>query len=573
MEPKDIILLVCLVVGALLLIAIVAVILFFRSRFQKKNEIVNLEKERDYLQTLMSGKIAKNIARIELISRTNLLYGEVLKTAQTSSKPLLISLNGELKEEIESLNLRVKNKDFSGLKKDINIVKSHLNSTKTRVLSLEAEIDEIIKPEEETRTSALYVKEELREIRKLYAEHEKEVQLVAKVFKDLIDNVNEEFNKIDAYIERAEYTEANNSIREMDALFKELHVIFIDLPQCCVLITEVIPNKIIEVRRIYEDMEKQQFPLRHLKVSGGLEEIQSQVDLLLAKIKQLQTRGVYALLNEYNNKLEEYKANFTKERLARAEFDKIYNSTASIVDGLHKRYIRLSKNLHEVRRYYSISSQFEAKLEDIKKQIDDITSVKRNLDTYVHSATGPHYSLLLSKTKQLKDKAEECERNFMSFQEYENSLKDDAEKSYNLINTIFFHLFDVKRKVADLVSEPLRDTYNLQIKKCYSNLNQLSDAINSIPIDVDKVNALTSKVVAIYEDLNSRVESDTKYQKACEANFVNANIYRGQFSDVDHQMGLIETAINDGQYQIAYKELITILTKHGSTFVSIDESN
>ena len=570
-EWQKILLIVGIVLGVLLVLALVIVILFFRSRAVKRRQISDLEKERDYLQTLLSGKVAKNIARIELISRTNLLYVEVLGEVQKAFRPLLVSLNTDLKTQIETLQNRIKIKEYSGLKKEIVKSKSNLVDTKTKVLSLETQIDEIVKPEEETRTSALYVKEELREIKKVLAAHEKELALVSGTFKDLIENVNSHFTKIDSLIERAEYVEANNSIREMAALFKELRMIVEDLPQTCVLLTEVLPAKMKEVNQTYLDMENQQFPLRHLRVLQALDEMEIEIKAITEKVIRLETRNVYKTVSAFNTQLEDFKTSFTKERVCRSEFDRIYQPTATIVEGLHKRFIKLSKNLHEVRKYYSISEEFENKLEEIKMQIDDITSVKRNLDTYIHSASGPHYSLLLTKTKQLKEKADECERNFASFQDYESSLKNDAEKSFDLINTMFFKLFEVKRKIRNLISENIRDNYSLQVKKCYAQLNLLSEAIKSTPIDMDRVNAITSKVLAIFDELNANVERDIKYQKACEQNFVNANIYRAQFNEVNRQMVLIENAIKEGQLQLAYKELASILAKHNSTYVTIEE--
>jgi|GEM_PF-5535364 len=574
MEVYEIVLLVIgISLGIIVLGAALFLFLFIRGRSKVRRGAEQLRQERDYLHSLLTGKIAKNISRIELVSRTNLLYVEVLNSLRKRYQPLLEQLNTECRYQIDELQDRIKDREYPGLKRLVQDAKTYFNVVKGDILALEKEIDDIIRPEEEARSNALMVKELYRDIKKIYNEHESDLSLVKETFKNISDNVNNRFNKIDSLIECAEYSEVNRLIDEVNTFLHELLHILEELPKICLLLNVVLPTKINEVNQIYDDMEKQDFPLRHLRVKSTIVEIDKSMLLIGEDVKILKTKGVFDALNAFSNKLDEFKDEFNKERFSKNEFDKIYGGIADIADNLHKRYIRLSKDLHEVRRYYIISEEFEQKLAQIKIQIDEVSLIKRNLDTYIHSSTGLHYSLLLEKTKQLEEQAILCNRNFTSFSEYETSLKSDAEKAFATVNAIFFKLFEVKRKIKGLVSQKLRETYDNRVDKCYAQLLELSDSLKTIPIEIDKVNALTNRLTFLFEDLASRIDSDYKIQNACELNFVSANVYRGQFSEVNRQMINIENSFLDGEYSLVYKELISILTKNGATsYASIDEN-
>lgn len=555
--------------GILILILIIfSLSMFFIGRSKKKNAVATLEREHAYLLSLMSEKLAKNIARIELISRTNLLYVEVLEKCREKFQPILANLNGSIAIDIKNLRQDIVEKEYGKINKRINEAKNKLNLIKQDILALEKEIDAIIKPEEEARSEALMVKELFREVKKIYHNDESDLTLVHTSFKNIFDNVNDNFIEIDRLIESAEYVEVRSTIDSLVNLFNELLRILKDLPTICMMITSIIPNKMAHVDSIYEKLEKENFPLRHLRVKGGLTEMEKELESIKTRTIQLDINKSKERLESFNLQLENYLLEFEKEKEAKVEFERIYKTIAEVVDSLHKRYIKLSNNLHEIRRYYQISSDYEARLEEIKMQIDDITSIKRSLDTYVHSSTGQHYSLLVFKAHQLEERAALTEKNLSGFKNYETSLKDDAERAYELMHQVYFKLFELKRKSEYFVAEKQIVYLKQNINACYQIIEALQESLKIIPIDIVKVNNLINQLSFKSSDLEEYLNKEYTLLRLCEINFTHANLYRFQFSEVNRQMVQIENSFWHGDYKSTFEDLSIVLRKQGSQVIT-----
>lgn len=558
------------VVAILLSLTFMIFIIIVLHHYNANKATNKLKREADYLSTLLTGKIASNISRIELISRTNLLYVEVHEQLKAHLQPIMESLNEDLAKQIARLEKLIQNREYNGIGKKILDTQILLKSLKGEILAFEREIDEIIKPEEDARNNALRAKEEFRDFKKRYSQNESEMSIVSESFQSVFENVNEKFMLLDRLIESAEYIDANTVVSELLFLFKELDAVLTKLPEICILLETVIPQKISDVTRIYDQMEGHDYPLRHLRVKGGIAEMESDLAKMRVRLKNLDVSGIYERLDYFNNQLEQYMSEFDKEKLAKIEFERIYGSIADVVSGLHKRYIKLANNIHEVRRYYMISQNYEGRLEELKKQIDDITSIKRNLDTFVHSSTGQHYSLLVLKARQLEEKGIQCEASLNTFQDYLSSLRADAEKAYQTIRNVFFKLFEIKRKNVEIVAVEVRKQFDEMITTSYQTLSELDAVLKALPIDIERVNELSGELETIFEHLSEEIEKAFRAQEVAELSITYANSLRFQFSEVNRQMLQIESSFWDGDYERAAQEASAILRKHGANIQNLN---
>ena len=72
------IIIVCALCGVLVIVGLYLLIeKFFLTKRRCKRTILALERKYEYLHSLLLGQDAQYIQRLELISRTNLLYGDI----------------------------------------------------------------------------------------------------------------------------------------------------------------------------------------------------------------------------------------------------------------------------------------------------------------------------------------------------------------------------------------------------------------------------------------------------------------------------------------------------------------
>ena len=552
-----------LVIGIVIFFALVVLVAFLYIKIKNKRDVTKLTNESSYYESLLRNKIAKNISRIEIIASINVSYQGPYNNIKNLYRPIFDEFNQSIIPSVDELKNFAKKLNIFTLRKQIKTVKNKFELIKDKVIKLEKQMESITKQEDDAKARILKLREKYKTIKRQLDAHEEELQTLSDAITAIDENVIIEFKNVDTAIESAQYAEVNDALSNLSNFFNELEVIIPTLPTICLLTNDVIPSRIFNIDQIYNELENDNYPLRHLMVKSTLVEIDTNLKLIRKNLQEFHVEGVLDILNSYQEKLDDFENKFQIEKDSKLEFDNAYENIANVVEEQHKEYIRLFNSLHLVRTYYKISETNERKLEEIKTEVDEITSVKRGLETSLHSSTSQHYSLLVEKTRLLTTKAKSAELAINSFKNYEMSLKEDSEKAYILVNNIFFKLFEIKRRSKEIVAPDLRRQYKAQVQRCYGLLTELSSTLKTTPIDVENANALASRLNNAYEELLTRIDQDMTLQNSVEVSFVDANIFRMQFSEVNRQMIQIENSFWEGNYQVAFQELQLIVQKNG----------
>ena len=152
-------------VSAALIIGI-GILLYFTvfAHFRARKQVRELVRRFEYLHALVFGQDSQFVKRLEIISRTNLLYVNVHMNYNRRYREIKDRDDAMMTASINRLKDMSADRKWKELKAYFPIIKNQIATYESRVNTLNSDLMNVIKPEEECRQECLALKEKLRKM-------------------------------------------------------------------------------------------------------------------------------------------------------------------------------------------------------------------------------------------------------------------------------------------------------------------------------------------------------------------------------------------------------------------------
>ena len=545
-----------IIFGSIALFGLALCLVYFlilRERFAKR-QIRDLDRRVQFAHALLIGQDAQYVKRLEIISRTNLLYVDVHTRFLKRFKEIKSKNDGDAEQAINSLRDFIEDKDFSAYKEAMPRIHKIIDEFEDLVISLNDDLLKVVKPEEDCRQSALTYKEQLRRIKQDYYSKESELSLMAESFNEAFKYVDEKFEEFESLVESAQYDEANTILPTIDKVLHELTIHMSDLPALCTMVSSVIPDKIASVKETHKELVSEKYPLYHLCVIQTIEDMEMRLENYTRSIKLFEISGLAEKLDEMSTKLDSFFVQFDEERAAREQFESNNENVYSTVNLIERNFIKLRNTIPEVSKYFIINEDHINKINNIQNNINKVGALKRSLDTYIHSTTKQPYSLLVNKMNELANASNTIISDIDEYNSYIASLKTDAEAGYKTVFDFYGKVKKAELLVRRMNNQKSSEKFNPQFSRMFELLNQIYECLVISPIDIDKVNSLIHEFYEIANALldDGEVAQDFNMMMLAENAILFANRHRYHLSDVNNLLNQAETYFENGDFEKAY---------------------
>lgn len=544
------------VIGLVITILLITgVFLFDKYYFRKrrcKAQLKVMTRKYDYLNSLLTGQDFQYVQRIEIISRTNLLYSDIYSaylkrynSIRDNEEKDVENIIGELNRLLDKSN----NKEFKKVYRKAQVI---LGNYEELVNKFNNDLLGVIKPEEDARQNSLVLKDRFREVKSKYNLKEDELMFVSQTFNKVFSLIDEKFTQFESLIETADYEDANNILPEISDVLKVCDKLIDSMPILIKRCNEIIPNELNALKEHYDKLIGEDFPLKHV----GFEKIYSSVNEGLEAIKEelveLKTANIDNKLNDLEDLIKHAEELFVKEENAAKEYNERVEGIYSAFNNLETEFIKVRNNMIKYSKYYIVDDVHQEELKDIQKELDDVSKDKRRLDMYVHSLEKTPYTILVVKMRDLNNGTVDLLNRFSKFKEYLASLKNDTEDAFKTINELYFKLKEYEATLRNFNNEDFSDKFNDDIDKSYKIIDFVIILLRTVPINVNLVN---SNMVELKDKTNvlfSRVNEAKKYYKLSEDEILFLNRERIKFSDINIQLSQAESLFLNGDYAQCY---------------------
>lgn len=554
---------VLIIVGAVILAVGLFLLLHFTlfSSMRYKKQVRELSRRFEYLHALLSGQDSQYLRRLEAISQTNLLYVDTHTTFNKRFKDIRDKSDSTAQATINNLKDLLSERAYNELKLRLPKARTVIENYDEEVNALNNDLLRLIKPEEECRQLSLQLKEELRKIKQSYFIKQADLSLVAPSFEQVFQIIDEKFQQFEGLVESANYEEAKNLLPEISQVIKELGRCLQELPNICITITNVIPDRLSSLQNRYEEMIRADFPLHHLLVRGNIEDMNALLDDITKRVMDFNLVRVEEQLDGIIARIDEYFDLFDKEKEARLVFESECEGIYSKEAGIEKKYIRLSNSLPEVRKIYVISDRAQSQIDSIKNLINIAGATKRSLDTFIHSGTKQPYSLLVEKMHTLRDEAEQCSTAIDDFERYLMSLRSDTEAAVATIDEFYEKLHAAEVSIDRIGIEIVSQKYQPTIDECYGYIDEINRICHELPIDVGAINEVVGKLRDVGSACIDSVTSDYEQARLADSAILYANRDRRHLGEINDMIKQIETLYYSGDFSRAYSETTNCLKR------------
>lgn len=554
-----------IIIGVIAIVAIIAlIVLFFHfivSRKRHIKQIKDLEKKYSYLHALMIGQDSQYIRRLEMISRTNLLYVDIYNDYYKKYKEIYEIDDKFAEGAIRQLNNLIESKQFKDISKYITQAKQAINVFEQNAINLDSKLADLIKPEEDARQIAVRLKENLRSVKQKFSNNEEDLSLVAPSFRKIFEKIDQKFITFESHVEGAEYDEANNMLPTIDKVIVQLDKALDVLPSLCILVNSILPEKLESLKRESENLSFNKYPLHHLMISNFLSSKASDIEKLKNKLISLQVNGVQVEADVLQEEIIKMHDNFAIEIEAKDFFEKNCDTTYQKVLNLEKNFLRLVSLLPEMKRIYEVDENEKQRIENLKEGINELGASKRSLDTFIHSSTRQPYSVLKDKLMDLMSNFDEVNTNVNNFKIFLESLRSNSEEAYSLVFSYYYRLKQCEEQLQQIGVETYSVKYAEEIESCYELLNDIDKLVKATPIQVNELNAKVDELKTRANDLFENVSLDLTNEQLAESSIVYANRDRNHQNDVHQQLLIYERQFYNGDFQKTYYDVVQLLKR------------
>ena len=554
------------IIGGVVVIAAILVLLYFLvfRKNQYKKKINELDSRFQYLHALLQGQDSQYVRRLEIISRTNLLYVEIHTKYLKRFKEVRDKFDTKAQSTINHLKDLIDEKDYKTLKEALGEAKDVISTYEKEVNNLNNALLSVVKPEEDCRQSCLPLQEDYRRIKQEYGAKQTDLQLVSDSFEQIFNYIDDKLAQFEDCVDSAQYEEANQIIPEIHKILVEVSNAMGELPNLCATVLTVIPEKLASLEDAHQVMLQDNYPLNHLRVNASIKEIKAKVDLLTVRIKRFDLKGVGSELENIISQIEEFFNLFEEEKKAREKFEAENENVYSTVNTIERRFIKLRNNIPNVSKIYIINDQHANMINQIQNDINKLGALKRSLDTFIHSSTKQPYSLLVSKMDELTAASNTVIKAIDEFQEYIASLKIDTENAYKLVFEYYQKIKENEAILHNIAVPTISDKYQEKLEHLFSLLNDTFNLIVVTPINVDRVNEYVSEMHEINNELfdSGSISRDNNMMIAAETAILLANRERHHLSEINSIVNQSEVLFYKGEFEESYKRCGDALNKN-----------
>lgn len=552
---------VAFIVALIVFIIIIVVGVFIISRSRKKRQIKELEVKYGFIHDRLVNDDKNMIARLEFISTNNIAYLQIHQQYLERYNTILDKQDKQCFIAINSLNELATAKNFKKMKEIIESTRLSVLDFDKLVNSLNDDLWTLLKPDEEIRQLAIREKEKLRNLKDDFNNHYTELKFLEESFTLVFNAIETMFTEFEQLLDAANYDEANEKLPPISKLLDALTKMMVDLPFITTLATQVVPQRIAELQESYEKLEQEKYPLHHLQIKVTIEKMETELDDIASRLKDFKLEGVKDELDKMTDQIDIFFRQFEEEKEAKSLFDKEQADISNNTYELEREFAKLKRYLPEYKNIYVIDDKYLDQLTLIQNDIDRMSAIKRDLDTFIHSSTKQPYSILLKKMKDLQIEIKKITSTLNDFHDYLGSLKADSERAYAEIRTYYVKLKEAECKIREINVAALSDYLSLRFKQGYAYLDNLNDIINSQPIDVKKLDAVYNEAVVHIDSVLAEVATEDELSLRAEDSIVYANQYRVDFSEVRVSLNTAESAFQEADFARASSEALTVIKK------------
>ena len=533
-----------------------AIFLFFFLRKRKKNKLINGINELEFKKNELEGRpVLTELSKIEEIAKSEQLEEKVneFKERYSEAKERL----SKITDQLVSLDEFVTNREFKEYYDKYSEIESELYEIEEEINSILEEIDDIASYEEKYRDIVTKLKVRYRTLEKVYANKEESFGDIKKVIKMQLENIEKRFADFDLVMEEKLYNEVILVVKSIDTMIDHLGIVMDELPDILLLLNDLIPGRIEDLKIEYDKMVEEEYPLEYLDFPTNIEKIEKHKNDIMDRAKVLNITdslfdakvileyldGLFKDLEIERNAKKTFELNneeFAKRlKLVDTAIKDVYNQMDDIKSlyGLKESDLEVIDNLS--LKTSSLNKDYKKLLREVKRGKNSY--VKENID----------FNVLIASLDRLSDEVDRSIKSLGSM--YEDELR--AREELRNMNEL---LIKCTSRVRCFRFPIIHEDYKIEVEEAKEALEAVKQELESKPIIIKTLNMRVETAHDLIFKLNIRTNDLIKYAYFTELMVVYSNKFKKE-KNLSDELSKVEYLYSQGEYKESYNLCLKIM--------------
>lgn len=524
------------------------------KKFKKRIEQLEIEKNQ-----IDSAPITPELSKIESYLKNDKL--EVMYSGwKTRLEDIKNNQIPKISELLIEADFTLKQSDYKSTMLKIAKLEMEIYKVRTSTELLLNEIKEITDSEEKNRAIIIKFKAKYRTLFQKYNETKNEFGEIANSVDLQFENISKKFEDFEKAMDNKDYMEVTNIIKAIDDMLKHMQIVIDEVPAIVIMATNILPNKIKEVEKTYENMKSKGYPLDYLNVEYNIEEANKKIVDVMDRTRVLNLEDSLfelKILMEYFDSIFD---DFEKEKVDKSSYEESITKFKQKLDRINKLMNELFSQMTDLKKIYNLSEEDYNSLLQIRDEVDELNNDYKVLKNHTGNNTFA-YSKLTREIENLFLRLVNIEERVDNSLNTIGDMHDDEIRAREQLEEIKSILKESKIKLRE---------YNMPIipKKYYVELNEAQEAIKEIIVELEKKPMNTEVLnvrVDTARDLTFKLYKETremlKTAMFAEMAIVYGNRHRSEREELDKNLTLAEGLFYKGDYKKSLEVSINALNR------------
>lgn len=546
MEDKTYIILgIVYLILAIILVVVVLVLINKHDKKKLQGILTNLELDKNLI---ISANILTELNKVgSLINNKNLEikynnWKERYKQIKEVDMP-------SLENKLNDLEVLIRDKKYKDFVKDSSKLELEIYYIKSKSDFLLDEIREITLSESKNREIVTKLKKDYRDIYLKYNNSPGDYEGINNTIELQFENIDKLFNAFELAMENNDYSEASKIVKALTDNIGNIGIIIDEASSIILMGKKLIPDKIEDVKKIYDRMTKEGYLLDYLNIDYNISEAEKKLADIFDRLKVLNVNDSIIELKTILDYFDGLYGDFDKE----VEAKKNYDSLSRKIAIKNKKLSAIIKNI--ISKIEDIKFSYDL-LDDDVKVIDDlnltIKGLQNDYDIIIENFRNKSfsYSQLYKELELINNRVSVTEEKVEQTVKFLSSLKDDEIRAREQLDEIKNILESSKEKMESFKLPIIPKDYYVELSEANDALDNMIDELNKKPISIRVLNLRVDTARDLVLKLHKNTSETIKNASLAESTIVYSNRFRYN-NKINNALNRAEDYFYEGKYSEA----------------------
>ena len=529
-------------IGILCIIIVLNMIQYF-SKKKYKNEIQNLDIEKN---EVIDAPIMTELSKVEGYKSKSIK--EKYKVWQKELDDIKKNLNTSINDTILEADFAIEEKNYNEyIQKKIN-AEIKLLEVKEQKQKLLNEIQEITLSEERNRSRITELKTEFRDIIHTFNSNRSSYSPIDDVISMQIETVEKRFQDFEIDMEKEDYVSANKLVSLIDKLVKHLRTVIEEVPPAIAMEEMIIPKRLDEMVVLYNNMVKNGYQLDYLNIEYNVNEINKKLSDIMARIRILNLEDVLFELKTILEYTDSVFNDFEREKIARGEYEEAITLFKSKIKKINDVMNKLYGKVIDSKYNYKLSEDQLKSLDNLSDELGLLDTDFSNLFDATRTSSFP-YTRLNKELEALVIKLSKVEEKIDVYIQSIGNMQEDEKRAREQLEDMNLLLEMSKSKIREYKLPIVPDSYFIELKEGIEAIREVNKELDKKPISIDVLNTRVDTARDLIFKFNNTSNELIKTASLAEHAIVYANRYRIKKPYVNEGLNKAEFLFMKGEYK------------------------